>query len=529
MTHHAGVLLPLFSAASSKSWGLGELADFDPLSGWLAAAGFDRLMLLPMGPLSDGITSPYSALSSMAIDPIYIALEAVEEFTRIGGLAALSEQARRDLVTAEASTRVQYEAVRRAKREALDLAFTRFFEDEWNALTTRGAALAGYIARERWWLDDYALFRALSGAMPQTSWREWPAPLSRREPHALDEARRRFAKEMLRHQYWQWIAEGQWQQARSAAHARGVTVFGDLPFVASVESADVWARASEYLLDVSVGAPPDAFSADGQDWHLPAYNWPAIAAANYDWLGQRARRMAALFDGIRIDHLVGFFRTYARPRTGHPFFTPSDELSQIRQGEAILQIFLASGATILAEDLGTVPDFVRASLARLGIAGSKVLRWERDWHAPRQPFVDPATYPAASVAMTGTHDTETLAGWWEGASADDRRALVALPALWEWRFDPAQPWTDDLRDALLELGYRSGSSELLVPLQDVFGWRDRINIPGTVGDHNWTWRLPWPVDRLTDVPTAADRAAFCLSLARATGRDGITLSRHDPG
>jgi 4-alpha-glucanotransferase len=492
--------------------------DVDPLSGWLASAGFDRLMLLPIGPLADGVTSPYSAMSSMAIDPIYVSLDVVEDLARAGGRSALSEDARRHLDYAVAATRVDYAGVRRAKSEALDLAFSRFVQDEWSALTTRGASLAGYIARERWWLDDYALFRALSEAVPRASWRDWPAPVRDRDPQALDDARRRFARDVLRHQYWQWIAEEQWQQARAAAKAHGVSVLGDLPFVASDESADVWARRPEYLADVSVGAPPDAFSAEGQDWRLPAYNWPVIAAGGFDWLHQRARRMAALFDGIRIDHLVGFFRTYARPRTGGAFFTPADEASQIRQGETILEIFLASGALILAEDLGTVPDFVRATLARLGVAGSKVLRWERDWHAPGQPFLDPAGYPPASVALTGTHDTETLADWWAHAGDDERRALVALPALREWRLDPAQPWSDDVRDALLELVYRSGSTELLLPIQDVFGWRDRINIPGTVGERNWTWRLPWPVDRMAGAPEASERARFCLALARAVGR-----------
>jgi 4-alpha-glucanotransferase len=512
------VLIPLFSAPSTRSWGLGEFGDVEPLSAWLAHAGFDRLMLLPIGPLDGLVTSPYSAMSSMAIDPIYISLDASEDFRLAGGRSVLSEDARHRLEGAVASARVDYVAIRRAKGEALDLAFDRFLADEWSALTTRAAALAGYIARERWWLDDYALYRALSESAPRTSWLDWPRPVRDRDPQALDDMRRRFARDVLRHQYWQWIAEEQWQQARAAARSRGVSIIGDLPFVVSGESADVWTRAQEYLPDASVGAPPDAFSADGQDWHLPAYNWPLIAAGRFEWLRQRARRMAALFDGIRIDHLVGFFRTYVRPREGHPYFVPADEPSQIWQGEAILGIFLATGATILAEDLGTVPDFVRAALGRLGVAGSKVLRWERDWHAPGRPFLDPAAFPPASVALTGTHDTETLAVWWEHAGEHDRRALLAVPALWEWRFDSTQPWSDDVRDALLALAYRSGSSELLVPFQDIFGWRDRINVPATVDDRNWTWRLPWPVDRLNDVPAASERAQFCHALATATGR-----------
>src|SRR5262249_13056085 len=159
------------------------------------------------------------------------------------------------------------------------------------------------------------------------------------------------------------------------------------------------------------------------------YRWNLIAQRDFAWIRQRARRMAALFGGFRVDHLVGFYRTFGRPIDGPPFFSPPDEPSQTAQGERLLRIFLERGAAILAEDLGAVPDCVRASLARLGVAGCKVLRWEREWHTPGQPFRDPSTYPALSVALSGTHDTETHAGWWDHAPTDERAALLALPQL----------------------------------------------------------------------------------------------------
>ena len=520
MTRHAGVLTPLFSVASSASWGIGELADIEPLSGWLARGGFDRLMLLPIGTMEADQTSPYSAASAMAIDPIYVALPAVEDFVHAGGTGALSDAGRWCLEDARSTGRVRYESVRRAKREALELAFAEFLRREWELLTPRAAGLAGYIARERSWLDDYALFHALSESFRTATWRDWPRDLRDRDPQAIDEARRQHARRLLFHQYCQWIAEGQWQAARAAAQVQGVMIFGDLPFVVDLHSADVWARADEFLLDVSLGVPPDAFSATGQDWGLPTYRWDVIAAGDDTWIRQRARRMAALFGGFRVDHLVGFYRTYGRPRDADPFFSPSDEPAQIAQGERILRIFLESGAAIIAEDLGTVPDFVRESLLRLGVAGCNVLRWERDWHAPDHPFRDPASYPALSVALSGTHDTETLAGWWDSAPDDERRALAQLPAIRDRGvLDAAQGWNDRLRDELLELMYASGSDEMFLPIQDVFGWRDRINVPGTISDMNWTWRLPWVVDQLSAVPEARERAAFCQGLAaRNRGR-----------
>jgi 4-alpha-glucanotransferase len=519
VSRHAGLLIPLFSAPSTSSWGIGEIADIRPLAAWLRRAGFDRLMLLPIGTMATGTTSPYSASSAMAIDPIFIAVEALEDFQRAGGVAALPEESRARLTAARAQPRIDYDTVRHVKMDALDRAFQRFLKDEWEALTLRGAALARYIVKERWWLDDYALFKALEVNMDGRPWREWPAPLAERHPEAIDAARRQLAREVLRQQYLQWIAETEWHAARAAAGAEGVTIFGDVPFMVEANSADVWARADEFRLDATVGAPPDPFSATGQDWGLPVYRWNVIAAGGYAWIRDRARRMAALYDGFRIDHIIGFYRTYARPQQGEPFFTPSDEPAQLAQGETILGIFQDTGAVVVAEDLGVLPHFLRASLDRLGVAGYAVLRWAREWSAPGHPFIDPASYPRASVAATGTHDTETMAVWWETMSAHDRTAVLALPCLRQAGLnDRERPFDDGVRDRLLAAVYGSGSDELFLPVQDVFGWRDRLNTPATVSGDNWTWRLPWAVDRLSGIPEAASRAAFCHALARETGR-----------
>ena len=523
MKRHAGAIVPLFSAPGTRSWGLGELPDLVPLATWLSGAGFDRLMILPIGPAAGGDTSPYSAISAMAIDPMYIGIEQMTEFSRAGGVAAIGEEARADLDAVRRSHAVDYERVRRVKSAALGRAFDFFFAEEWAQLTLRASELAGYISRERWWLDDYALYQAVAHSIGLMDWRDWPPPLRDREPAALDEARRMLSREVLRHQYLQWIAETQWQQARVAMHERGVTVIGDLPFMVSGAGPDVWVRRQQVMFDVRLGVPPDAFSATGQDWGLPTYRWDRIAVTNFAWMRQRARRMAALYDGYRVDHLVGLYRTFGRPiHGGEPFFNPFDEPTQRAQGEALLGILLETGATIIAEDLGVVPDFVRESLARIGVPGCRVLRWERDWHADGQPFIDPSNYPARSAALTGTHDTETLAGWWTNATADERQAIARLlsSAFPGTFFDSAAPWSESLRDAILTLMYRSGSEELFIPIQDLFGWFHRINVPATVGDHNWTWKLPWEVDKLDDVDVAVERRETLAAIAHETGRRG---------
>jgi 4-alpha-glucanotransferase len=513
---HSGLNVPLSAVRSRRSWGVGELADLRPLGTWLSLAGMDRLLLLPLGTVEDGQTSPYSAISSLSIDPIYLSLDEVVDFSAAGGLATLSPDAREALSRARESSRVRFDLVRRAKREALGIAFEHFHRNEWQQGSPRAAALVEYSAREHDWLDDYALFRAMSEKYPG-SWQEWPAPLRHRDPNALAAARRSLERSCLAQQYEQWIVETQWQTVKADLKRRGVTLFGDLPFVTNFHSPEVWSRADEFQPAVSLGVPPDAFSETGQDWGLPAYDWVAIAATGYAAIRQRARRMARLYDGVRVDHVVGLYRTYGRPADGEPFFTPSDEPAQIAQGEAVLRILMEADLDLVAEDLGLVPDFVRASLASLEIPGCKVLRWERGWKTPRHPFQDPSIYPAISATMTGTHDTSTLAEWWTETPLEDRQVFLALPPL-KGIAEADSSWTVPLRDATLTLVYGSASRELFLPVQDIFGWVDRINVPGTVTDDNWTWALPWPVEALLERDDAKERASFLKGLALASGR-----------
>jgi 4-alpha-glucanotransferase len=283
-------------------------------------------------------------------------------------------------------------------------------------------------------------------------------------------------------------------------------IYGDFPFMVSGHSADVWSRQHEFRLDASVGVPPDATSPKGQDWGLPAYRWEVSAASRHQWLRQRAARSAALFHGFRVDHLVGFYRTYVWERDGSAAFSPVDKSEQRLQGESILRLLGEKGSHIIAEDLGTVPDFVRDSLARLRIPGLKVLRWERLWDEPDQPFRDPVDYPRTSVAMTGTHDTETLADWWDSAEQEERQLCADVPTMRAAGLTTA-PFSPIVRDALLRSLFAASSELLLVPMQDIFGWRERINIPGRI-DGNWTWRLPWPVEDLLTEPVALERANF---------------------
>jgi 4-alpha-glucanotransferase len=514
---HAGILLPLFSMPSSRSWGIGEIADIPLVAGWLHQGGQDLLQLLPINEMAVGQRSPYSAMTAMAIDPIYISVHALEEFQAIGGEQAMSRAWQADLAAVRSTTTIDYARVRALKEEALRASFERFVS-ELEQRNEHAAAFRRWCDSQSWWLRDYALFRAIHAREQDRAWTEWPAPLRDREPQALDAAREALASEVLYREWLQWVADDQWQEAKRKSAP--VSLLGDLPFMVDGDSADVWSHADEFDMTTSVGAPPDAFSETGQNWGLPVYRWDVLASRDFDWLRQRARRSADLYDGYRVDHLVGFYRTYVFPADEQPrYFTPEGEEAQRRLGETLLGIFGDAGARIIAEDLGTIPDFVRTSLRELGIPGYRVFRWERRWKEEGQPFIAPASYPVASVATTGTHDTETLAEWWEGLEEEDLRAVVDTPGLQlpEAELD-ATTLTPAVRDAFLEVLFASGSNYLLLPIQDVFGWRDRVNIPGTMGDGNWTWRLPWPVEALATGAEACERANTLRRWSELTGR-----------
>jgi len=388
----AGLLLPLFSVRSPSSWGVGEIPDLLPLARWTAACGASVLQVLPVLEASRGQNSPYGALSAFAIDPVYAAIEALEDFVAAGGQARLSPADRQELAALRASPAVVWHRVRALKSKALAAAFKWFLEKEWKRNSSRARELQAFCAEHARWLDDYALFVALHDeCFGGVVWEEWPAPLRDRESAALAEASAAFSERVLYHSWVQWQLDLQWRLARQACNAAGVQLMGDLPFMVAGDSADVWSRPFDFRLDARVGVPPDAFSATGQDWGLPVYRWDVMEQNGFAWMTERARRSAELYDSYRVDHVVGLYRTYYRTDDATPpAFIPDTEPAQLKNGETMMAIF-SRGARVIAEDLGVVPDFVRASLTRLQIPGYRVLRWEQDAGA----FRDPARWPAA--------------------------------------------------------------------------------------------------------------------------------------
>jgi 4-alpha-glucanotransferase len=513
-TRRSGVLIPLFSLASSRGWGVGEFLDLPVFARWLERAGQSFVQVLPILEIPDHEASPYSALTAMALDPIFLSMDEVEDFVATGGRDQFAAEDHAALGSVQAAERVQHHPVRALKARWLRQCHQRFLHAEAGPQTTRFQRFDAFTEREAWWLDDYALFRALRGIYDHRAWWDWPESLARRQPEAIARAREDLALEIGYRKYVQWLAAEQWERAR--AEAAPIQLFGDVPFMIAADSPDVWSQQTEFRFDATVGVPPDAFSETGQDWGLPPWRWEVMAESDFAWMRRRARRSADLFHGFRLDHLVGLYRTFMRPidLEVRPFFAPDDPPRQLEIGERLVRIYQETGAEVIAEDLGTVPDFVRASLRRLGVPGFKVFRWERHWKSPGQPFVDPLEYDEVSVATSSTHDTETLAAWWETLPADERASVLALPSVRAH----LTPEDDDEVTAIVRALLTSGSRYVILPMQDLFGWHDRINTPATIDGANWSWRLPWPVDALTELDEPRRRAERLADWTRAARR-----------
>jgi len=509
----AGVVLPLFSVRSRNDWGVGELPDFARLAPVLERGGFSILMTLPLLEPSPGQESPYSPVSAFAIDPLYVSLDDVEEFESLGGRAALDDEDRGWLRGARGSFHVRHDQVRPLKARWLAKCHARFRESV-DPASARGRDFAAFCDAHAHWLDGYALFRTLKDHHPQ-SWRAWPEPLRHCDPAALAAAHEEHAVEIDMRRYVQWIAFRQLERSHAALSKRGILLGGDEPFLVAEDSADVWGHQDLYRFDATVGAPPDAFSETGQDWGLPPYRWDRIAESGYALFHARGAHAAALFDLVRIDHVVGLYRTFCWPLDeGDAYFVPAHEPEQRAQGEAVLEAFRASGAALIAEDLGVIPDFVRESLDRLSIPGFRVLRWEqRDGR-----FRRPSEWPELSVATNGTHDTEPTVTWWEALPEWERAAIREIPQLGEVPDDLAQSWNHHVSSALDDALYSSPSHLALLPIQDLFGLRDRINTPNTVGPQNWSWRLPWSLETIDAEDFLASQLDGFASLARRTDR-----------
>jgi 4-alpha-glucanotransferase len=509
LTRSAGILIPLFSLRTRDDLGRGEILDLAPMIDFALSMGHRVIQLLPLDETGPDQLSPYSAMSVMAIDPMYISVKGLPGVGRVVHGRARGVVGKGRFVARAIIRKEKFPLFERAYRASR----AHGGQDE-------SAQLNAFVEANSYWLHDYALFRALKEKFNWTSWDTWPAEIAHRDSGALASARRELADPIAMYGYWQFIAHRQWSQMRAYAASRGALIGGDLAFSPGHDSAEVWANQSEFDLTRTVGAPPDGFNPEGQRWGLPLPNWNQMRAEGFKVLRARARHASTLYDLIRIDHVVGLYRTFnfgAEP-DAPGVFTPANEDDQRRQGEELIRTIKqeAGAAELIAEDLGTVPPWVRQSLTSLGVPGYKVMQWERNWDGDGS-FISPASYPELSLATTGTHDTEPLTVWWRAQPVADREKLVHGLGL-AGKVDPSTRLERSAREAILAALYAAPSRLTVIPIQDLFGWSARINRPGTISDSNWTYRLPLTLERMRRSKAIQSDVARLREIAVASGR-----------
>lgn len=487
LRRRAGLAVPVTALNSERGFGVGDVRALEAFFAWMAEAGFSVLQLLPLGDLGPGDSCPYAGLSALGLDALALVdpLAVPELRGRPAVDAALREGSR-----LRRATRVPFEAARALKRRLLEGAFDSF---ERAADGARREAFGRFCGANADWLSDYALFRALKEEHSWVPWERWEAGLRDRDPAALKASGARLARTVRLHEWLQWTAHAQWAKARETAAGHGVLLFGDLTFGIARESSDVWARREDFDFSANMGAPPDKYSEAGQDWGLPAYRWARMEEGGHAWWRRRLAQAGSLYDLYRLDHAIGFFRTWqVRGGKGKDRFDVPGDHEAAARGRRFFAMAKAAGAPAapVAEDLGVVPDYMPPALADLGVPGYKIAPWLRDHH---NVTADPASYPALSVATLANHDMPPFKRWWRDAPAHERDSYWRMVT----RSHEHAPALDArARSRVLENVYGAGSALVLLQIQDVFGSAARINVPGTVTERNWTYRFPFTVEAL---------------------------------
>jgi 4-alpha-glucanotransferase len=453
-------------------YGIGDLG---PVAyAWVDALARARQkwwQVLPLGPTGYG-DSPYQSPSAFAgntnlLSPEQLVRDGLLDQNDLAGVRFRDD-------------RVDFEPVTQFKNHLLARAWQNF-------QSGRGGPLRGpfdsFCQQQMSWLEPFALFRALSEVHRNRTWQEWPAELVRRDPAALQRVRDQLRNDLGRHRFGQFLFFNQWKSLKGYANSKGVRLMGDVPIFVASHSADVWSNPDLFYLDrdrrptVVAGVPPDYFSATGQLWGNPLYNWEASRRSGHTWWIARLRATLEQVDLIRIDHFRGFEAYWEIPASA-----PTAQTGQWRKGpgaELFDTLEKALGRLpLIAEDLGLLTPEVGMLRDQLGLPGMRVLQFAFGGTSDN-PYL-PHNYVHNTVAYTGTHDNDTTAGWFAAAGDGERRMLQRY-APWVQQ-NPAQE--------LMRLAWSSVADYAIAPLQDLLslGTEARMNTPGKPNG-NWTWRL----------------------------------------
>ena len=536
-----GFAVQLYGVRSRRNWGIGDLTDLRHLTEFAASVGADIIALNPLhapSPVALQHASPYSPSSRLFGNPLYIDIEAIPDFAHCA--PALRAVANADFQSRlhwlRAGELVGYRVTAAAKRHILELLYRYFVEKHKGRDDERDRAFAEYLAGGGETLRRHALFEALAqmlhgaGVAAVADWRRWPASLRDVNSSAVAAFAAANPDRVEFHAWVQWQFETQLEAAAARSSTLGlrVGIAADLAVGIDPGGSESWSDPSLYATAASIGAPPDLYNPTGQNWGLPPMIPNRLREAAYEPFIATLRRNMLAAGALRIDHVMGLLRLYWIPTgatadAGAYVRYPFDDLLAILALES-----QRNRCLVIGEDLGTVPDEVREGLRRVGTLSSRPLYFQNE---PDGEFTRPADFPRDAVVSVGTHDLPTLKGFWVGADLDAREALTPLPSpenryaqnvertgqrrrlihalqlegLLPQGVDPYHAahgeWSPELGLALQRYIARTPSKILLVAMEDVFGQREQVNLPGTVDERpNWRRKLPRNLEDWADDP-----------------------------
>ena len=541
-----GFSLPLYALRSRANWGVGDFADLMEVVRWAGPLGAAFVGVNPLhaaGGRATSDPSPYSPTSRIFLNVLYLSLEAAPEMAACRKAQDLvaSPEFQATKASLAAASLVSYDEVRGLKHRVLKLLYETFCEahgvPEAPPLSARGQEFAQFVAAGGKSLARFGQFSALVDHLQQGDWRRWPGPYQHPESPAVAEFAREHGKEVRLYQYGQWLAATQLGQVCQEAKQQGLpfTLYEDLALGASPGGFDTWAHQELFARGPAIGAPPDAFNPQGQNWGLPPLIPERLRASGYQLFIDTLRANLPPGGMLRMDHVMGLFRLLWIPHgvsaaRGAYVTYPARELLAILALESVRR-----RALIIGEDLGTVPPRIRRELGKSGVFSYRVFYFERDGN---RHFLAPEAYPARAMATVTTHDLPTLTGFWQGhdlalkqtlnlypearlAEADaaerdlDRRLLLedlqhrgVLPDGAASKPEAGDPCPVELREAILDYLAQSEAALMEVRLEEVFGVPEQQNLPGTRQEHpNWRVKLPLTLEQMEQSPEPAQLAA----------------------
>lgn len=467
----SGVLLPISSLPSR--FGIGCFSkEAYAFVDRLKEAGQKYWQILPLGPTGYG-DSPYQSFSTYAGNPYFIDLEALIK------QGWLTEEECEACDYGDNAAYVDYEKIYNCRFALLRTAFE-------NSRIEKDPDFQSFVKANADWLDDYALYMAVKAHFDNACWVEWEKDIKLRKPAAIKKYRKEFAQEILFYQFQQYLFRTQWLALKAYANMQGVEIIGDIPIYVAFDSADAWANPELFQFDENcvpvavAGCPPDAFALTGQLWGNPLYRWDYHKETNYAWWMKRLAACFMLYDVVRIDHFRGFDEYYSIP-----YGDLTAEFGTWKKGPgydlfAVMKKVLGD-KNVIAEDLGFLTPSVVKMVKRTGYPGMKILQFAFGGDVENEYL--PHNLTSNCVIYTGTHDNETVAGWYKNLSRKDKQYTKNYLNL-------KRASIQDICRELVRVAHASVADMCIIPMQDYLGLGNeaRINTPSTLGD-NWKWRM----------------------------------------